>query len=104
MPIADLNHLPPTIREAVWQLVEACQLARSPLPLRCPHGADAQGCCPACTVTHAAEAILAAAQPTEARGEPGVGLRSPLEQQVLGALQALAPLPVTTLQIACLGR
>lgn len=102
MPTADLNSLSPQVRHAVWQLVQACQPEACPTPRPCPHATAAQARCPACTVTHAAEAILAEAQPAEAPVGGGAFPRSPLEQAVLEVLQALAPLPATTLQVASL--
>lgn len=103
MATYDLNTLPPHIRATLCQLVEAFHLDLRPVVPRCPHATDTQACCSACTVTSAAEAIVAEVQPPEAPGERwGTFPRHPLEQGVLEVLQVLSPLPATTLQVASL--
>jgi hypothetical protein len=102
MATDDLNQLPPAIHTALCQLVQVLQPCAVPMPTRRPHATEEQACCPACTVTRTAEAIVADAQPPEAPGGGGPFPRSPLEEGVLEVLHILAPIPATTLQVATL--
>jgi hypothetical protein len=102
MAAYDLNTLPPHVRAAVWELVQACQPDACLPPHRCPHATEAQACCPGCAVAYEAEAILAAAQPATSPWGAGPFPRGLLEQAVLEILQSVFPLPATTLQVASL--
>lgn len=119
----DISHVPAAVHDALLHLTAALVQAvpldptgkASPTPAvpalpavdtgpvfttaHCPHGTAAVPCCLACATVHTAEAVLVDVQ-TE-----GVQPRFPrrdVELRVLEALQALYPMPATSIQVAAL--